>query len=72
MGDSPGGGSRVVDLVQGRLAAARTQAQHRERLALAVLTEEPPSDGSGFAAIEGVAERLLASPPPYRGGWVAP
>jgi hypothetical protein len=43
-----------------------------ERLALAVLTEEAPWGGGGFEAIEGVARRLLASPPPYRGGWPAP
>jgi hypothetical protein len=52
--------------------AALLEHRRGERLALAVLTEEPPGEGSGFAAIEGVAERLLASPPPYRGGWVAP
>jgi beta-lactamase class A len=52
--------------------AALLEHRRGERLALAVLTEEPPGDGSGFAAIEGVAERLLASPPPYRGGWLAP
>jgi beta-lactamase class A len=48
--------------------------QHRggERLALAVLTEEPPGTGAGFSAIEGVTERLLARPPPYRHGWLAP
>jgi hypothetical protein len=43
-----------------------------ERLALAVLSEEPPGTGGGFDAIEGVAERLLSEPPPYRGGWPAP
>jgi hypothetical protein len=48
--------------------------RHRwgERLALAVLTEELPGDGGGFEAIDGVARRLLASPPPYRGDWLAP
>jgi hypothetical protein len=48
--------------------------EHRggERLALAVLSDEPPGDAGGFAAIEGVARRLLARPPPYRGGWIAP
>jgi beta-lactamase class A len=48
--------------------------EHRggERLALAVLTDEPPGDGAGFSAIEGVTERLLAGPPPWRRGWVAP
>jgi beta-lactamase class A len=43
-----------------------------ERVALAVLTEEPPGDEGGFAAIEGVTERLLATPPPSRRGWLAP
>jgi beta-lactamase family protein len=43
-----------------------------ERLALAVLTDEPPGTGAGFDAIEGVAERLLAKPPPRRGGWPVP
>lgn len=28
--------------------------------------------GGGFEAVEGVARRLLARPPPYRGGWLAP
>jgi hypothetical protein len=43
-----------------------------ERLALAVLSDEPPGDVAGFAAIEGVTERLLATPPPRRDGWPAP
>jgi hypothetical protein len=43
-----------------------------ERLALAVLSNEAPGSGAGFDAIEGVAERLLAEPPPRRGGWLAP
>jgi hypothetical protein len=43
-----------------------------ERVALAVLTDETPGDVTGFAAIKGVTERLLASPPPNRRGWVAP
>ena len=43
-----------------------------ERVALAVLTEEPPGTGAGFDAIEGVAERLLREPPPRRGGWPVP
>jgi beta-lactamase class A len=43
-----------------------------ERLALAVLTDEAPWGGGGFEAIEGVAQRLLATPPPFRGGWLAP
>jgi beta-lactamase class A len=48
--------------------------EHRggEHLALAVLSDEAPWGGGGFEAIEGVARRLLATPPPYRGGWVAP
>lgn len=43
-----------------------------ERLALAVLTGETPGDATGFGAIEGVTERLLASSPPNRRGWMAP
>ncbi len=43
-----------------------------ERLALAVLTDETPRDATGFGAIEGVTERLLAKPPPNRRGWIAP
>jgi hypothetical protein len=43
-----------------------------ERLALAVLSNEVPGAGAGFDAIEGIAERLLAKPPPRPGGWVAP
>jgi hypothetical protein len=43
-----------------------------ERVGLAVLTDEAPWGGGGFEAIEGVARRLLASPPPHRGGWPAP
>jgi hypothetical protein len=27
---------------------------------------------TGFGAIEGVARRLLAAPPPNRRGWLAP
>jgi hypothetical protein len=48
--------------------------EHRggERLALAVLTEEPPGAGGGFSAIEGVTSRLLAAPPPRRSGWPVP
>jgi Beta-lactamase enzyme family len=47
--------------------------RHRggERLALAVLSDEVPGAGA-FSAIEGVAARLLADPPPYRGAWSAP
>jgi hypothetical protein len=41
-------------------------------VALAVLTDEPPADPGGYAAIEGVTERLLARTPPWRRGWVAP
>jgi hypothetical protein len=43
-----------------------------ERVALAVLTDETPGDVTGFGAIEGVARRLLAAPPPNRRGWLAP
>jgi hypothetical protein len=43
-----------------------------ERLGLAILTDEPPGDATGYAAIEGVTARLLAKPPPSRRGWVAP
>lgn len=43
-----------------------------ERLALAVLTHEAPGEATGYAAIEGVTERLLAVPPPNRRGWPAP
>ena len=43
-----------------------------ERVALAVLTDEAPWGGGGFEAIEGVARRLLSSPPPHRGGWPVP
>jgi beta-lactamase family protein len=42
-----------------------------ERVALAVLTDEPPG-GASFAIIGGIAERLLGSTPPHRGGWTAP
>jgi Beta-lactamase enzyme family len=52
--------------------AALLEHRRGERLALAVLTDEAPWEGGGFEAIEGVARRLLSSPPPYRGGWVAP
>jgi hypothetical protein len=52
--------------------AALLEHRRGERLALAVLTDEAPWGGGGFDAIEGVARRLLARPPPYRGGWVAP
>ena len=43
-----------------------------ERVALAVLTDETAGDATGFGAIEGIAERLLAAPPPNRRGWLAP
>jgi len=43
-----------------------------ERVALAVLSDEAPGDEGGFAAIEGVTERLLSTPPPGRRGWLAP
>jgi beta-lactamase class A len=42
-----------------------------ERVALAVLSDEPPGDEGGYAAIEGVTGRLLSKPPPRRGGWPA-
>jgi hypothetical protein len=50
--------------------AALLEHRNGERLALAVLSDEPPA--LGFGAIEGVAEGLLAEPPPRHGGWVAP
>jgi hypothetical protein len=43
-----------------------------ERLALAALTGETPGGATGYAAIEGVTERLLAKSPPNRRGWPAP
>jgi beta-lactamase class A len=52
--------------------AALLEHRRGEHLALAVLTDEAPWGGGGFETIEGVAWRLLATPPPYRGGWVAP
>jgi beta-lactamase class A len=52
--------------------AALLEHRRGERLALAVLTDEAPWGGGGFDAIEGVARRLLATPPPYRGGWIPP
>jgi hypothetical protein len=52
--------------------AALLVHRNGERVALAVLTDEPPGAGAGFDAIEGVAARLLAEPPPRRGGWIAP
>jgi beta-lactamase class A len=42
-----------------------------ERVALAVLTDEPPGDATGYEAIEGVTGRLLGAPPPSREGWPA-
>jgi Beta-lactamase enzyme family len=42
-----------------------------ERLALAVLTDEAPGAG-GISAVEEIARLLLAKPPPYRRGWLAP
>jgi hypothetical protein len=51
--------------------AALLEHRRGERVALAVLTNEPPA-GYSFATIEGIAGRLLSSPPPYRGGWTAP
>jgi beta-lactamase class A len=52
--------------------AALLEHRRGERVALAVLTEEPPGSSTGFAAIKGIAERLLGSPPPYRGRWLVP
>ena len=52
--------------------AALLVHRHGERLALAVLTDEAPWGGGGFATIEGLADRLLSSTPPYRGGWPVP
>jgi beta-lactamase class A len=52
--------------------AALLEHPRGERVALAVLTDEAPWDGEGFETIEGVARRLLASPPPCRGGWPTP
>ena len=43
-----------------------------ERVALAVLSDEPPGDATGYAAIEGITRRLLSRPPPNRRGWLAP
>src|SRR5215207_8016458 len=43
-----------------------------ERLAIAVLSNEPPGAGAGYDAIEGITARLLDSPPPSRGGWPVP
>ncbi|HSD25142.1 MAG TPA: serine hydrolase [Solirubrobacterales bacterium] len=51
--------------------AALLEHRRGERVALAVLTNQPPG-GSSFATIEGIAARLLSSPPPCRGGWTAP
>jgi hypothetical protein len=52
--------------------AALLEHRHGERIAIAVLSNEIPGEGGGFDAIEGVAGRLLAKPPPRRGGWPAP
>jgi hypothetical protein len=52
--------------------AALLEHRHGERLAIAVLTDESPWAGGGVAAIEGVASRLLAKPPPRRDGWPLP
>jgi beta-lactamase class A len=52
--------------------AALLVHRNGERLALAVLSDEVPGAGGGFDAIEGIADRLLARPPPHRGGWIAP
>jgi beta-lactamase class A len=64
----PGGqGTTGAVTHQGALLVHRSG----QRLALAVLSNEPPGAGGGFEAIEGVAERLL-SHPPRRGRWPAP
>jgi Beta-lactamase enzyme family len=52
--------------------AALLEHRRGERVALAVLTDEAPWGGGGFEVIEGVARRLLSTPPPFRGGWLAP
>jgi beta-lactamase class A len=52
--------------------AALLEHRRGERVALAVLTDEAPWEGDGFETIEGVTRGLLASPPPYRGGWPTP
>ena len=70
------GGWRPAD-EEGTSGAVTHQAAllvHRggERVALAILTDETPGDSTGYAAIEGVTERLLAKPPPNRRGWLAP
>ena len=46
--------------------------EHRggQRLALAVLSDQPP--GAGFDAIEGITSRLLDQPPTRRDGWPVP
>jgi Beta-lactamase enzyme family len=51
--------------------AALLEHRHGERMAIAVLTNEAPGAG-GYTAIEGVALRLLAKPPPRRDGWPVP
>lgn len=51
--------------------AALLRHRRGERVALAVLTNESPG-GTSYAAIEGIAKRLLSTVPPYRGGWIAP
>ena len=51
--------------------AALLEHRRGERVALAVLTNEAPG-GSSYAIVQGIAERLLSRPPPYRGGWTAP
>jgi Beta-lactamase enzyme family len=51
--------------------AALLQHRRGERVALAVLMNEAPG-GTSYAAIEGIASRLLSTVPPFRGGWTAP
>jgi beta-lactamase class A len=52
--------------------AGLLEHRHGQRLAIAVLTDEAPWTGGGITAIEGVASRLLAEPPPRRDGWPVP
>jgi hypothetical protein len=52
--------------------AALLEHRRGEHLALAVLTDEAPWGGGGFETVEGIARLLLSTPPPYRGGWLAP
>ena len=51
--------------------AALLRDRDGQRVALAVLSDEPPG-GTAYAVIEGIAQRLLAQPPPPRSGWPVP